>query len=256
MGFKNLIYESSDGCVKITINKPPLNIIDLETLQELNVALEMAKNDNTASAVLIKSAGERAFCAGLDVRDHFPDRIKDALTAFNKIFQALIEVGKPTIALVRGYALGGGCELALGCDMIIASEDAKFGLPEINVGSMPPVAAVLLPRTIGRKKAVELILTGEVIDAAEAERMGFVNKVVPADKLDEAAKELVEKLKSKSTVVLKISKEAIYRGLDNEFSEALREVTDIYLTSLINTEDAIEGLRAFLEKRKPQWKGR
>jgi cyclohexa-1,5-dienecarbonyl-CoA hydratase len=254
--FKNVIYESVEGYAKISINRPPLNIINLETLLELDVALEKAKNDTSAAVVALTSVGERAFCAGLDIKDHFPDKINAALNAFNKIFYTLKNVDKPTLAVVKGYALGGGCELAIGCDMILASEDAKFGLPEVSVGAMPPVAAALLPRLIGRKKAFELILTGEMISAVEAKQIGLVNSVVPAEKLKEATKEFVEKLRSKSSVVLKLTRKALYEGFDLEFEKALGKATEIYLNSLIKTEDAVEGLKAFLEKRKPQWKGK
>lgn len=256
LSFNNIIYESVEGYARISINRPALNIINLETLLELNKALEKAKNDSSVAFVIVTSMGEKAFCAGLDIKDHFPDRIKVALNEFNKIFYVLKEIDKPTLAVVKGYALGGGCELAIGCDMIIASEDAKFGLPEVTVGVMPPVAAVLLPRLIGRKKAFELILTGDMISAAEAKQIGLVNKVVPADKLEEATKDFVEKLKSKSSVVLKLTRKALYEGLDQEFSKALERATEIYLNSLMQTEDALEGLNAFIEKRKPRWKGR
>lgn len=256
MNFKNVIYESVEGYVKISINRPPLNIINLETLLELNTALEKAKNNTSAAVVALTSVGERAFCAGLNIKDHFPDRINAALNAFNKIFYALRDIDKPTLAVVKGYALGGGCELAIGCDIILASEDAQFGLPEVTVGAMPPVAAALLPRLIGRKKAFELILTGDMISAAEAKQIGLVNTVVPAEKLEEATKEFVEKLRSKSSVVLKLTRKALYEGLDLEFGKALEKATEIYLNSLIKTEDAVEGLKAFLEKRKPQWKGK
>ena len=256
MNFKNVIYENVEGFAKISINRPPLNIINLETLLELEAALENAKNDTSAAAAAITGVGERAFCAGLDIKDHFPDRINAALNAFNKIFYTLKDIDKPTLAVVKGYALGGGCELAIGCDMILASEDAQFGLPEVTVGAMPPVAAALLPRLIGRKKAFELILTGDMINAAEAKQIGLVNKVVPAEKLEEAAKEFVEKLRSKSSVVLKLTRKALYEGVDLEFGKALEKATEIYLKSLIQTEDAVEGLKAFLEKRKPKWKGK
>lgn len=256
MNFKNVIYENVEGYARISINRPPLNIINLETLLELEAALGKAKNDASAAVVAITGVGERAFCAGLDIKDHFPDRINAALNAFNKIFYMLKDVDKPTLAVVKGYALGGGCELAIGCDMILASEDAQFGLPEVAVGAMPPVAAALLPRLIGRKKAFELILTGDMINAAEAKQIGLVNKVVPAEKLEEATKEFVEKFRSKSSVVLKLTRKALYEGVDLEFGKALEKATEIYLNSLIQTEDAVEGLKAFLEKRKPQWKGK
>jgi len=178
------------------------------------------------------------------------------LNVFNKVFHSLVNLDKPTVAVVNGFALGGGCELASGCDMIIASEKAQFGQPEISVGAIPSVATVLLPRLIGRKKAFELILTGDVIGAAEAKQIGLVNKVVPPEKLDEAMTELISKLKDKSPVVLKLTRMAVYSGLDLDFNKALDNVTSIYLNLLMRTEDAVEGLKAFLEKRKPQWKGK
>jgi len=254
--FKNIIYEIADNVAKISINKPPLNILNIETMLELTTALERARSDTNVKVVVITGVGDRAFSAGLDIKEHFPEKIETALNVFNKVFRSLIDVDKPTMAAVNGLALGGGCELACGCDMIIASEKAQFGQPEISVGAIPSVATVLLPRLVGRKKAFELILTGDVISAAEAKQIGLVNKVVPPEKLDEAVSELVGKLKDKSPIVLKLTRMAIYRGLDLDFEKALDNVTGLYLNLLMRTEDAVEGLRAFLEKRKPMWKGK
>jgi len=157
---------------------------------------------------------------------------------------------------VNGLALGGGCELAMGCDMIIASEKAQFGQPEITVGAIPPVAVVLLPRLVGPARAFELIMTGYVMSAAEAKQIGLVNKVVPQEKLEEAAAELVAKLRDKSPAVLKLAHMSLRQVLDADFKKELEEVTRIYLDLLMRTEDAVEGLKAFIEKRKPQWKGK
>jgi cyclohexa-1,5-dienecarbonyl-CoA hydratase len=185
-----------------------------------------------------------------------PEKVEELLEAFHEIFFSLIELDRPTIAVVDGYALGGGCEVATACDMVIASERSEFGPPEINAGVLPPPATVLFPKLIGRRKAFKLTLTGDRIDAKEAERIGLVSKVVPAERLEEAVDELVGKLREKSPVVLRLTRSAICQTLDLDFRRALRSVTDVYLGSLMNTEDAVEGLRAFVEKRKPVWKGK
>lgn len=253
---RNILYETAEDVAKITINRPPLNVLNIEALTELNMALECARDDVNAKVIIIEGAGEKAFSAGLDIKDHFPERIETALNTFNRTFSLLMTADKPTIAMVQGLALGGGCELACGCDMIVASEKAQFGQPEINVGAIPSMATVLLPRLVGRKKAFELILTGEVIDAAEAKRIGLVNHVVPPEKLEEKIMDLASNLKEKSPVVTKLTRMALYQSIDLDFKKAVDTVTGLYLNSLIKTEDAVEGLNAFLEKRKPQWKGK
>jgi cyclohexa-1,5-dienecarbonyl-CoA hydratase len=182
--------------------------------------------------------------------------VSSALAIFNKVFYTLRGLDKPTVAVVNGVALGGGCELAIGCDIIIASEKAQFGQPEITVGAIPPVAVVLLPKLVGPAKALELILTGDVITAAEAQRIGLVNKVVAPEKLDESLNQLVDKLREKSPIVLKLTRMSLKRIIDIDFKKDLEETTDLYLSLLMRTEDAVEGLKAFMEKRKPQWKGK
>lgn len=254
--FKNIIYEKEDEVAKLTMNRPPLNILNVETLREIAEALEDVGRDEKIKVLVITGAGERAFSAGVDVKDHFPDKIKETLEVFHRVFHLLAEINKPTIAVVRGFAFGGGCELASACDIVLASEDAQFGQQEVKVGAIATVATVLLPRTIGRKKALEIILTGDSITAAEAKQIGLVNYVFPAAELETVVKRFIEKMKDKSSIILSLLRMAIYQGLDKSFKEALDGVTDIYLNKLIKTEDAVEGLQAFSEKRKPVWKGK
>lgn len=254
--FKNIVYEKTDEVAKLVINRPPLNILNVETLREIAEALEDVKRDEKIKALVITGAGEKAFSAGVDVKDHLPDKIKETLEVFHRMFHLLAEINKPTIAVVRGFAFGGGCELASACDIVFASEDARFGQQEISVGAIATVASVLLPRIVGRKKALEILLTGDTITATEAKQIGLVNEVYPAAELEAAVEKFIEKIREKSAVVLSLLRTAVYQGLDKSFKEALDGVTDIYLTRLIKTEDAVEGLRAFLEKRKPVWKGK
>jgi cyclohexa-1,5-dienecarbonyl-CoA hydratase len=176
------------------------------------------------------------------------------IEVFHGIFRRLDRLDVPTLAIVQGAALGGGCEVALFCDLILASENAKFGQPEIKVGVLPPIAAVMLPRLVPHKKALELLLTGETIDAGEAYRLGLVNKVVTPDQLQAASGEMIGKLTALSGVVLRMTRRAARLGGQGTFGQALNQVESLYLEELMQTHDANEGLTAFLEKRAPVWK--
>ena len=256
VAFRNIIYDKDDEVAKITVNRPPLNVLNVETLREISRALEDVGKDDGIKVLVITGAGEKAFSAGVEVKDHLPDKIEETLESFHRVFHLLAEINKPTVALVQGVAYGGGCELASACDIVLASEDAQFGQQEVKVGAIPTVATVLLPRIIGRKKALEIIFTGDTITVAEAKQIGLVNDFFPAAELEEAVNKLIDKFKKKSPVVLKLIRMCVYQGLNKDFKEALDGVTDIYLNRLIKTEDAVEGLTAFLEKRKPKWKGK
>ncbi|HID87866.1 MAG TPA: enoyl-CoA hydratase, partial [Anaerolineae bacterium] len=191
-----------------------------------------------------------------DVSEHTADKVEEMIEVFHRIFRLLDELEIPTVAVVDGAALGGGCELVLFCDMVIASERASFGQPEIQVGVFPPVAVVALPAIVGPKKALEMVLIGDRIRAAEAERLGLVNKVVPPEELRAAADEFVGKLAGLSGAVLRLTKRAIRLGSIGSFADGLAAVEELYLGPLMATEDANEGLAAFMEKRKPKWKDR
>ena len=256
MEYKNIILEKKDGTAKLTINRPPVNVINRETISEINTALEEIRNDELTKVLLIRGSGNKAFCAGVEVKDHIGEAMPKMMREFGKIFSTLRNLGKPSIAVVNGVALGGGCELVAGCDMAIASEKAKFGQPEIVLGGLAPVAAAILPRLLGEKKAFEMVLLGESIGAAEAERIGLVNKVVPEEELDKTADEFARKFLEKSNLSVKLCREAFYQAADkSKFEEALQIATELGIKTW-ETGDGQEGLIAFMEKRKPNWKGK
>jgi cyclohexa-1,5-dienecarbonyl-CoA hydratase len=240
---------------RITLNQPPLNIIDIPMLGEIHSALARIHSESEAKVLVIDHQG-KAFSAGVSIRDHTPDKVSDMIEKFHGMFRLLHSLALPTLALVDGMALGGGCELATFCDMVIASERATFGQPEIKVGVFPPVAAVVFPRLVGRNRALELLLTGEVVDAAEAKALGLINRVFPTQEFHQKADEFIGKLTSLSAPVLKLTKRAVDRGLYANISEAITSVEELYLGELMQTEDAHEGLNAYLEKRKPTWKNK
>jgi cyclohexa-1,5-dienecarbonyl-CoA hydratase len=257
MEFQNIAFEKKDGVARLVLNKPPLNVLNIAMMREINTALEsLGADTNTKVLVFEAAAGSRAFSAGVEIAEHTADKVDEMIEVFHRIFRLLDGLTVPTLAVVGGAALGGGCELALFCDMIVASEKASFGQPEIQVGVFPPVAAAALSGIIGPKKAMELLLTGDRIPAAEAERLGLVNKVVPVEELGAAADALVGKLVKLSAPVLRLTKHAVRAGSAGSFADGLAAVEQVYLGSLMATEDAQEGLAAFMEKRPPVWKNK
>ncbi len=252
MAFKNILLEKKDGAARITLNRPPLNILDIDTLEEMSQALAELKEDDEVKVVAITGSGEKAFSAGVAVGDHLGDKLPKMVEVFHKLFVSLIAVDKPTIALVNGVALGGGCEIVAGCDLAIASEKAQLGQPEIKLGVYPPPASVLFPRILGRQKAFELILSGDSISAKEAERIGLVTKAVPAAEFKEASEEFIKRFTANSGLALTQARRALYRNFDLNFHDAL-EATGVDATMVMAGENSVEGLSAFLEKRKPIW---
>ncbi len=238
------------------INRPPLNILDLATLRAMKDSFEQAVSGEDIRLVEIRGAGHKAFSAGNDVRDHFPERAAEMLRMFHALLRAIMSARVPTIAVVRGHCLGGGMELALACDFVFASTDARFGLPEIRLGAFPPAAAVLLPALIGEKRALEMILSGEPITAEEAQRRGLVQQTAAPDRLDEIVEKFEGLLLAYSPLVTALARKAARLGGRLELEAALRESERIYREELLPTDDATEGLRAFLEKRPPVWQGK
>jgi len=257
MSFEHIRFEVSDGVARLTLNRPPLNVLDIAMMREINTALEGLNADPAVKVLVFESAeGSKAFSAGVDVSEHTADMVEEMIEVFHRIFRQLDELEVPTVAVVDGAALGGGCELVLFCDMVIASERASFGQPEIQVGVFPPIAVVALPGIIGPKKAMEMVLIGDRVRAPEALQLGLVNKVVPPEELRAAADEFVGKLTKLSGAVLRLTKRAVREGSVGPFAEGLTAVEELYLGQLMATEDANEGLAAFMEKRAPVWKDR
>jgi len=253
MTFKHIQTEFKEGVATLTLNRPPLNVLNIEMMGEINTYFESLLKEKALKLLVIQAAG-KAFSAGVDVGEHLGDLVYKMIEVFHKMFRLMDALKVPSISAVNGSALGGGCELAVYCDMVIATEKAKFGQPEIQVGVFPPIAALAFPRMMGRKKALELILSGDVIGAQEALALGMVNKIVPEASLVEEVNKFVEKFKKLSGIVLKLTKEATLAGLNDDAEKGLQAIEKIYLGRLMKTNDAIEGLKAFLDKRKPAWK--
>ena len=247
-------FTTDSDSYRITLNDPPLHILDITMLEELRAALARVKPDR--HCLVITSSGEKAFSAGASVQDHLGDRVAVMLKNFHDCFRALARLDIVTVAFVRGAALGGGSELAFACDFVLASDRARFGQPEINLGVFPPVAAYQLSRQLAPRKGLELLLGGEPIDAVTAEKLGLVNAVFPAAEFDAKCEEWLQRIMKQSASSLRFAKRAFRLAQSADFDERLASVERLYLEELMKSEDANEGLNAFIEKRKPVWSGR
>lgn len=256
MKYANIILDTESNVSRITINRPPLNILDIETMSEIISSLKEIQGQRAIKAVVLTGAGNRSFSAGVEVRDHLPENVKEMLRVFHGIFREMIKLTAPTIAVVNGHCLGGGAELALFCDMVIASDKSKFGQPDITLGNFAPLALAAYPFFIWRKKVYEFLFTGDSLSAEKAERIGLVNVVVPEDQLREAEGALLGKLLRLSSVAVRASKMAMAVTFNEQFDKALSAIEAIYVNELAPSEDGLEGLVAFLEKRSPRWKER
>lgn len=241
------------GLARIALDRPPLNVLHLPMMAELGEALAGLADDDGVSVVALEGAG-RAFCAGVDVADHTAERVEAMIEAFHAVIDRLLEAPFVTVAAVNGAALGGGCELVLACDVVLAREDAKLGQPEIRLGVFPPAAAVLLPRLVGRQRAMDLVLSGRTVDAREGAALGLVSRAIPADEFEREVEAYLAGLASLSRPVLRLAKRAVREGARGDVDAAMRRVERLYLDDLMRLEDAHEGLLAFLEKREPAWK--
>jgi len=256
MPFQLITLEKQAGVGRLTLNRPPANVMNYEMLVEMNQALDDLAKDSDVKVVLVRGSGNRAFSAGVEVKDHLGERMPLTINEFGKVFHGLRNLGKPSIAVVNGVALGGGCELVAGCDMAVCSDKAQLGQPEIKLGGLAPIAAALFPRIMGERRAFELILVGDNVSAADAERFGLVNKVVPDAELDATAEALAKKFLALSGIGVKLCREAVHQAADApRWEDAMKKAVELGIKTW-ETEDASEGLNSFLEKRPPVWKNK
>jgi len=253
--FQHIRLDTSDGIVRITLNRPPANVLSIEMLEELGVAIESLEYQRDVKLVVFLASG-KYFSAGFELNDHLGDRAYMMLEDFRRIFEGLVKVDKPTLGVVAGPALGAGCLLAGGCDIVLAGASAKFGFPEIRGGVFNTMAAALLPRLVGRKRALEMLLLGGTLGPGEAEKVGLITREVADDKLEAESAALIQRFMESSAPIVQLVRRAVVGGLDMPLDEAVRHAEDVYLNMLMSTEDVEEGLKAVVEKRKPEWKGR
>ncbi len=255
MSSSALVRWHRDGAVaSVILSRPPLNILTLAMMEELASRLGDLSADAGVGAVVLESDVRDVFSAGADVREHLPETAERLIGTLERLVLQILTFPRPTVAVVRGRCLGGGMELAMACDFVLASDTATFGQPEVSVGVFPPVAAALYPRLVGIRRAYDVVLTGRTLTAGEAHSMGFVTSVHGEAEFEEARQELLTSLTTKSRAVLRQAKRATLDALTLSLDQAIRTSSDRYLKELMATQDAAEGLNAFLEKRKPAWK--
>lgn len=260
MSFDNLLVEREGGVLLVTLNRPKvLNALNSQTLRELSQVIDEAGTDDTVRVVILTGAGDKSFVAGADINElavMTPVGGREHARIGQRVFDRIERLGKPVIAAVNGFALGGGCELAMACSIRLASTTARFGQPEINLGLIPGYAgSQRLPRLVGRGRALELLLTGDMIDAAEAHRIGLVNRVVAPDQLMPAAKAMAATIAQKAPVAARYILDAVANGADMAFADAQDHEATLF-GLVASTEDMREGTRAFLDKRKPSFQGK
>jgi cyclohexa-1,5-dienecarbonyl-CoA hydratase len=250
-----MIDARTDGRIGwITLNRPPLNVLDIAMMRRLDAALERMLPQ--CDLLVLEGAGPKGFSAGAEVADHLPERVREMLSAFHAIFRRLARSECITIASVHGHCLGGGMELATFCDFVIAAESSRFGQPEIKLGCFPPVAMIALPQLCGFRAALDLILTGRALLAPEALRLGLVSRVVKDEELESEVGKLLAELGALSANVLRLTRQTLWKLHADDFERRLDEIEHVYFDRLMQTPDAHEGIRAFMEKRMPAWSGR
>ena len=253
--FQFVRYAADGPLVRITLNRPEHNLLNEPMLRELASGIEWAGDDDGIKLIVIDSAC-KAFSGGIDVGEYTAQRVFQMTDAFHRVFLAMVDVGKPVMVVVDGPAIGGGSELAAFGDIVLATPRARFAQPEITLGVFPPLAATIFPQIVGPRLAMELVLTGEPISAERARDLGLISRLVPENELEKTVNALIAKITAQSGAVLRMAKKAIIGGVGLSIQDGLKTSMDIFLNELYKLEDSQEGLRALVEKRKPQWKNR
>ncbi len=250
---KFLKSEKTDGVARVTLARPKHNVMNMEMMHEFCSLLESLGSDDELKCVVIQAEG-KSWCAGVEVGDHKPEMVTGMIDVFDRMLGLIDQLAVPVIAAVQGACLGGGMELAIACDIVVASANAKFGQPEIKLGFFPPYAVVRLPELIGTAKTIEVCTTGKTYTARESLEMGFVSKVAEEENFSKAVETLICEISGSSPLIIRMNKRAVKMTKGCEFREAARKANDYFLNSLMKTEDTLEGIRSFEEKRKPVWK--
>jgi cyclohexa-1,5-dienecarbonyl-CoA hydratase len=253
--FKSVRFRLEDGVARITLDRPEHNLLSEGMLLEIGDSISFAGEQGGTRLIVIDSAC-KVFSGGIDISEYTPERVFQMLDAFHSVFTRMLEVGTPIMCVVNGPAIGGGAELAAFGDLVVATPKARFAQPEITIGVFPPLASTILPFLVGPKKALELVLTGEAITAERALEVGLVNRLVPEAQLEASVNDLISRITAHSAPVLSMAKKAILGGMGLSLRDGLKQSMDIFLNELYRLEDSKEGLRAILEKRKPNWKNR
>jgi cyclohexa-1,5-dienecarbonyl-CoA hydratase len=251
----NIKYSYDNGIARITLATPPLNALDVATLREIHEKLDPFRDDPELKLLVLAAEG-KSFSTGIPPELYQPESVAEIMYEFNSVVEHIHDLMIPSLALVRGPALGGGCELALFCDLVLADETATFGVPEVKLGLFAPTGAIILPQLAGRNRALELMLTGDVITAQTAATLGLINRVISAGEFDRASDDLIEKIASHSAVVLRFNHRAVDEARLLPFTRSIRHLEDMLLNQLMISEDAREGLAAYLQKRPPLWRNR
>lgn len=247
--------KKENGVARITLARPKHNVLNIDMMNEFNAEIEKLIADDELKCVAIFGEGP-SWCAGVEVSDHKPEMADEMISTFNRIFELFEKLEVPIIAAVHGACLGGGMELAIACDIVIASKKAAFGQPEIRLGFFPPYAAIRLPQLVGPAKAIEICTSGRRYSGKDARKMGFASQAVSEDDFNDAVEKMIGDIATSSPLIIRLNKRAVKKHIGLPFDQAIAGVSDLFLNTLMKTEDTLEGIASFDEKRRPEWKNK